>query len=223
MKKSVYVLTARDPDIKFYVGCTSDPTRRLNEHKTNAVNINHPEYNTYKYRFIRELNDNYVKWDMTVLSTELEVDETTDEYSWILKIARENKIKDHRFYDDNLLTNMKAGDFLEEMLKDKELSGDPQSVKKWITTREQKATSYERNPNRPPAITDLYDEANRNVAIRKQEEEIKVEKKIKRLEKQLAEIIKLGLDRPVLIASIQTELNQLSSFNKLFNITGEAK
>jgi len=223
MKKSVYVLTARDPDIKFYVGCTSDITRRASEHKNNAVNPNHKEYNTYKYRFIRELNDNNIVWDLSVLSTEIEVDETTDEYSWILKIARENEIKDHRFYDDTPLTNMKAGDFLEEMLKDKELSGDPQSVKNWITTREQKATSYERNPNRPPAITDLYDDANKNAQIRRDEEDRKVEKKIKRLEKQLAEIIKLGLDRPVLIASIQTELNQLNSFNKLFNITGEAK
>jgi hypothetical protein len=118
---------------------------------------------------------------------------------------------------------MKAGDFLEEMLKDKELSGDPQSVKNWITTREQKASSYERNSNRPTRILDLYDEANKQVKIRQAEEDIRIEKKIKRLEKQLAEIIKLGLDRPVLIASIQTELNQLSSFNKLFNITGEAK
>jgi|TARA_R110000851_G_scaffold281128_1_gene434540 hypothetical protein len=223
MKKSVYVLTARDPDIKFYVGCTSDITRRASEHKNNAVNQNHKEYNTYKYRFIRELNDNNVVWDLSVLSTEIEVDETTDEYSWILKIARENEIKDHLFYDDTPLTNMKAGDFLEEMLKDKELSGDPQSVKNWITTREQKASSYERNSNRPTRILDLYDEANKQVKIRQAEEDIRIEKKIKRLEKQLAEIIKLGLDRPVLIASIQTELNQLSSFNKLFNITGEAK
>jgi hypothetical protein len=189
----------------------------------NAVNTNHKEYNTYKYRFIRELNDNNVVWDLTVLSTEIEVDEKTDEYSWILTIARENEMNDNLFYDDTPLTNMKAGDFLEEMLKDKELSGDPQSVKNWITTREQKASSYERNSNRPTRILDLYDEANKQVKIRQAEEDIRIEKKIKRLEKQLAEIIKLGLDRPVLIASIQTELNQLSSFNKLFNITGEAK
>ena len=132
MKKSVYVLNTNGPVIQFYVGCTSDTNRRFSEHRNNSRNPNHAEYNTNKYKFIRELDAMNLSWSLTILTDEIMVDEKTDEYSWILKIARENESNDISF-DGNPLTNMKAGDFLDEMLADKSLSTDPQSVKKWLT------------------------------------------------------------------------------------------
>jgi len=179
--KTVYVLTARgDETIQFYVGCTSDITRRYKEHSTNSRNPNHSEYNTYKYRFIRDLDSWGVHWTLDVLTTDIEVDEKTDEYSWIIKIARENEIKDHIFYDDKPLTNMKAGDFLEEMLADRQLSGSPKEVKKWLTKRKNKIDYNRGLPGRNAAlfasVADETQERNRQerlTQIKKHKREIK--------------------------------------------------
>lgn len=103
-----------DHPVVFYVGHTNDVDRRWSEHITNAFNKNHSEYETYKYRWIRSLRDLGIECQMDVLH-EISTDDDT-EYEWILKIARMNLRQGIEFYDGYPLTNMKAGDLLEELI-----------------------------------------------------------------------------------------------------------
>jgi len=100
--------------VVFYVGHTNDVDRRWTEHITNAFNENHQEYDTYKYRWIRSLRDIGIECQMDVLH-EISTDDDT-EYEWILKFARMNTRLGIEFYDGYPLTNMKAGDLLEELI-----------------------------------------------------------------------------------------------------------
>jgi len=122
MTKSVYGLVYQDPvrgPVVFYVGCTNDVARRTQEHARNPFNTNHAEYNTYKYKFCRDLTELGYPYYLEVLSGEEDITDEADEYSWILKFARYNEDNAIAFYDHMPLTNMKAGDFLEEMLRDR--------------------------------------------------------------------------------------------------------
>jgi len=118
--KSIYALVF-DTDtgpVVFYVGCTNDIERRRAEHKRNFSDVRHVEYNTHKYRWCRALLDLDIPTRLEVLVDSAEIDEDS-EYEWVLKFARHNESQAITFYDNLPLTNMRAGDFLEEMLRDK--------------------------------------------------------------------------------------------------------
>lgn len=53
-------------DTPFYVGETTDPERRLGEHRTNGRNPQ-PDAET-KYQFIKHLNDAGIEWSMEILT-----------------------------------------------------------------------------------------------------------------------------------------------------------
>lgn len=114
--------------VVFYVGHTNDVDRRWTEHITNAFNPRHSEYDTYKYRWIRSLRDVGIECQMDVLH-DIATDDDT-EYEWILKFARANERLGIEFYDGYPLTNMKAGDLLEELL-DKEYVQTKQDITKY--------------------------------------------------------------------------------------------
>ena len=111
---------AGDTPIIFYVGHTNNVERRRSEHLNNPFNANHAEYMTMKYQWCRSLRDMGIDYDLTVIVDNISDDEDS-EYEWILKIARDNESKGHTFYDDMPLTNMKAGDFLSEIMADKSI------------------------------------------------------------------------------------------------------
>jgi hypothetical protein len=104
-----------DPEpVVFYVGHTKDPKRREAEHRIAARDVRNTEY---KYQWCRELAAVDTAWDFVVVG-EIEDDEDS-EYAWILKFARRNQDLGLSFIDGLPLTNMKAGDFLDEILADR--------------------------------------------------------------------------------------------------------
>jgi hypothetical protein len=115
-KTTLYTLAfdAAEGPVVFYVGHTNNIQRRRAEHVNNAFNKNHPEYDTYKYRWCRELDALDIPYVLTP-AHEIEDDEDS-EYAWILKIARFNLEQGINFIDGYPLTNMKAGDFLTELI-----------------------------------------------------------------------------------------------------------
>jgi hypothetical protein len=79
---------------------------------------------------------------MNILSPMVEDDEDS-EYSWVLRVARNNQHDGITFYNDLPLTNMRRGDLLEEMLADRSLN-TAQQIKEWRQVRElRKAVEYE--------------------------------------------------------------------------------
>jgi hypothetical protein len=127
--------------IPFYIGMSEDTKRREGEHRTRPHNPSSPEYDNYKYQWIRELDANNIPWRMNVLSPMVE-DSEDSEYSWVLRVARNNKHDGIKFYDDLPLTNMKAGSLLSEMLDIPELNTAEQ-IRAWRERREQQRVSYE--------------------------------------------------------------------------------
>ena len=110
-----------DEPVIFYVGHTNNVERRRSEHRNNPFNPNHAEYMTHKYQWCRALRDMGMDYDLVVIVDDIGTDEDS-EYAWIIKIARDNEDKGRTFYDDLPLTNMKAGDFLSEILADRSIS-----------------------------------------------------------------------------------------------------
>jgi len=137
----LYALTfdANPQPVVFYVGHTNNPKRRETEHRAAVRDTANTEY---KYQWCRQLEAVGVKWDFVVLG-EIEDDEDA-EYEWVLKFARDNKSKDIAFIDDLPLTNMKAGDFLHEILDRPEIRTKKQ-IKQYREERKQRATDYERD------------------------------------------------------------------------------
>ena len=115
-KTTLYTLAfdAAEGPVVFYVGHTNNIKRRRAEHLNNPFNPNHLEYNTYKYRWCRDLDALDIPYVLTP-AHEIEDDEDS-EYAWILKIARFNLEQGISFIDGYPLTNMKAGDFLTELI-----------------------------------------------------------------------------------------------------------
>lgn len=113
--------TVDEQDIVFYVGHSNNLERRREEHLTNAVNPNHAEYLTEKYRWCRSLREQGIDYDLKPLQLWVSTDEAS-EYAWILRQARENIEHGITFYDGMPLCNMKAGDFLDEMLADRSIT-----------------------------------------------------------------------------------------------------
>jgi hypothetical protein len=128
--------------IPFYVGFSGDTRRRETEHRTHPFNPNATDYNNYKYQWIRELKAAGIEWRMNILSPMVEDDEDS-EYSWVLRVARNNQHDGITFYNDLPLTNMRRGDLLEEMLAEPQLN-TAQQIKEWRQVRElRKAVQYE--------------------------------------------------------------------------------
>lgn len=147
MIKSVYALCYEDPNrgpVIFYIGCTNDPARRLREHQRNAFDLDHTESDTYKYQFIRDLKDLGLDFTMEIVE-ETAITDEADEYTYVLRAARLNESLDIKFYDSMPLTNMRAGDFLEEMLRDRSVVS-AESIRSFRARQEQKKKiNYERN------------------------------------------------------------------------------
>jgi hypothetical protein len=150
MQKSVYVLTAdnnssRDPYV-FYVGCTNDLKEREAAHRRAAFNPDHQEYNTYKYQWIRQLALEGYDFTFTVVEENCIADDA-DEYSYVLRCAEINCFAGHSFYDGLPLTNMKAGDFLNEMLQRNIRT--PSAIRTFIKNKNQpkisRVTAYHRD------------------------------------------------------------------------------
>ena len=117
MTHAVYGLAfvIEDEPIIFYVGHTNDVERRTREHANNPFNPNHSEYNTMKYRWCRQLFESRISYDLFVIREDPEEDEDS-EYAVILDVARDNQERGITFFDGLPLTNMKAADFIGEML-----------------------------------------------------------------------------------------------------------
>jgi hypothetical protein len=144
----------------FYVGHTTDIDRRFREHAVNAYNKNHAEYDTYKYQFIRSLDELNIPWSISVLEEQVTHDDDS-EYEWILRIARDNEDKSRQFYHGLPLTNMRAGDFVEEMVRDRSIS-TRQEVGAWRERRrQQREISYIRDQTDTPQNLDAKELARR--------------------------------------------------------------
>jgi len=115
-KTTLYTLAfdAAEGPVVFYVGHTNNIQRRRAEHLNNPFNSNHLEYDTYKYRWCRDLDALDIPYVLTP-AHEIEDDEDS-EYAWILKFARFNLQQGISFIDGYPLTNMRAGDFLTELI-----------------------------------------------------------------------------------------------------------
>jgi len=137
----LYALTfdASPRPVVFYVGHTNNPKRRETEHRASAKDLSNTEY---KYQWCRQLEAVDVAWDFVVIG-EIEDDEDA-EYEWVLKFARDNHSKGITFIDDLPLTNMKAGDFLAEILDRTDIR-TKQDIKQYRKEREQaRKVNYER-------------------------------------------------------------------------------
>jgi len=140
--QTLYTLAflADNEPVVFYVGHTNDVERRRREHFKNPLNPEHAEYDTYKYRWCRDLLAAGIEYTLTpILEIETEDD---SEYEWILKFARDNEQRGIEFYDGYPLTNMKAGDFLEDLIKDTSIVTAHQ-IRHWRAERRAKEIRYE--------------------------------------------------------------------------------
>jgi predicted GIY-YIG superfamily endonuclease len=147
MTHSLYTLSFDAPDgpIVFYVGCTNNPDRREREHKTNPFNENHAEYMTFKYQFCRMLAAKEQAYKLDVIIDDIGSDEDS-EYEWVLNFARHNTENGYEFLNGYPLTNMKAGDFLSEIINRPEVR-TASDIKKYKADKiaKLKAISYKRN------------------------------------------------------------------------------
>lgn len=146
--KVVYGLFFETKDVLtvFYIGCTNDISRRHLEHKRNSIDTKSAEYDTYKYRFIRDLASIGIDFRLEVLTPAVDLTDRADEYSLVLKFAEHNRDNGITFYDGLPLTNMKAGDFLEEMLANPAVR-TPSEIRNWRKSKAEliKQIRYDRN------------------------------------------------------------------------------
>lgn len=218
---SIYVLICEvnGQKIPFYVGRSHNIKQRARQHARAAMDTTHKEYNTYKYQLIRELEHHGDRWWLEELYKPEEVTDKTDEYCAILEAARVNTENGYgRVFWGNPLTNMKAGDFLSEMLADKNLHVyNRDTVNDWIQRRNAETVTYEREnqaPMRNQALFDAMQEKSREMRRREQE---KVDKKIERLEREIRELEKMRPLRDATISEKTQELNKLRGFNNFFD------
>jgi len=141
MKQYLYTLVfdADPKPVVFYVGRTNDPERRFKEHKLAVKNHEHTEY---KYTWARQLEEVGLTWDLVVID-EIEDDEDS-EYAWVLRFARDNQEREITFFDDLPLTNMKAGDFLTELIKIPSIQ-TKQDIREYRNAQAIRAITYERD------------------------------------------------------------------------------
>lgn len=183
---TLYVLAfeAGNEPIVFYVGHTTDVERRRQEHMMNPLNPNHAEYNTYKYQWARSLIETGIEYKLIPLH-KIETDDDT-EYEWILKFARRNAEAGIAFYDGYPLTNMKAGDFLGEILHRTEIT----TAEQITNYRRQRSISYLRDgtgeltPIGKKIVADLQVYAEKV----RQENAVREQKKLERENAQLIQL-----------------------------------
>jgi len=130
---------APDP-VVFYVGHTNNPKRRETEHKSSAKDAANTEY---KYQWCRQLEAVGVDWQFVIVG-EIANDEDS-EYEWVLKFARDNQSKGISFIAGLPLTNMKAGDFLGEILDRKDINTAAE-IRQYRTVERVRNISYQREP-----------------------------------------------------------------------------
>ena len=183
---TVYTLAYIDSGepIVFYVGHTNDIERRRREHTANPLNPRHAEYDTYKYRFCRGLLAAGIEYALTPI---VEIETFMDsEYEWILKFARDNESRGIAFFDGYPLTNMKAGDFLEELIKETHITTALQ-IRHWRAERRASAQiDYNRDGGIEPSdvaveLVELLNKQGEDLRVQKYKEEVK---KLKRDIKQ---------------------------------------
>jgi hypothetical protein len=141
MKQYLYTLVfdAEPQPVVFYVGRTNDPERRLKEHRLAVKNLEHTEY---KYQWCRQLEAIGLSWDLVVID---EIDDDEDsEYEWVLRFARDNQEREITFFDNLPLTNMKAGDFLTEMIGIPSIQ-TKQDIRDYRNAQAIRAITYERD------------------------------------------------------------------------------
>ena len=141
MKKDTYIYSLGfkpTPDserVVFYIGRTQDPARRSTDHKT-AVHLT-DKHNEYKYQWARNLEACGIDWDFK-LETDMPIEDNKySEYAFVLKYARANEAAGIHFIDGMPLTNMKAGDFLIEILEFKDIK-TADEIKTWHKDWQQK-------------------------------------------------------------------------------------
>jgi hypothetical protein len=133
------VFDADPQPVVFYVGRTNDPERRLAEHRRAVKDQEHTEY---KYQWCRSLESVGLVWDLVVID-EINDDEDS-EYAWVLKFARDNQTKNITFFDNLPLTNMKAGDFLTEMIGIPSIQ-TANDIREYRNAQAVRAITYERD------------------------------------------------------------------------------
>jgi hypothetical protein len=187
MKQYLYTLVfdAEPLPVVFYVGRTNDPKRRLQEHRSAVKNLENAEY---KYQWARQLEEIGISWDLVVID---EIDDDEDsEYAWVLKFARDNREKDITFIDNLPLTNMKAGDFITEMIQIPSIQ-TAQDIREYRNAQAIRAISYERDGGGTGEFTEqaraVVDHAHRIALQLSLEETNKKLNKIKRTTTTMSE------------------------------------
>lgn len=132
--------------IVFYVGHTNDLKRREADHRRAAQD---PSNTEYKYQWCRSLAAEGIEWSFIPIQ-EIESDEDS-EYEWILKFARHNRALGIEFYDGLPLTNMKAGDMIDEMIRNGVSTRDEIKLYRQIYEVSKTAITYERSGVKPTA------------------------------------------------------------------------
>lgn len=219
---SIYVLICEinGQQIPFYIGRSHNIKQRQRQHARAANDPTHAEYNTYKYQMIRQIQEEGDKWWLEELYEPEEVTDKTDEYCAILQTARYNIENGYgEAFWGNPLTNMKAGDFLSEMLQDKNLHSYTRStVNDWIEKRNaQREVTYERENHAPSRNKALIDSMNKKAEEMRQAQREKTEAKIKRLERDLENTRRNSPHLVATIAEIEKEISKLRIHVNLFD------
>lgn len=199
------VFDAEPEPVVFYIGHTNNPKRRETEHKACALD---PTSTEYKYQWCRKLAEVDVEWSFVVLG-EIEDDEDA-EYEWVLKFARRNSARGIKFIDDLPLTNMKAGDFLGEILADKTIT-TKQQIKQYRQQRAQlKTINYNRNSEgiTPAPISPQAQLLRDYLAAAGEASQAKTEEERLRAEQRAKNYVKM-LNDPARKARIEAETERL--------------
>jgi len=163
-------------DVVFYVGHTNDPKRRETEHRGAAKNLDNQEY---KYQTCRTLDAKGVRWYFEVAG-EIDNDEDS-EYEWVLKYARANQDLGITFIDGLPLTNMRRGDFLEEILADRTIN-TASEIREYRQDRKNRVSSYPGSgigANASRVITKLNDQVEANRILRHEQRLKEIEREQK--------------------------------------------
>lgn len=154
-KKQTYVYslgfkpTEDSERVVFYIGRTEDPARRQSDHKTAAqLTEKHQEH---KYQWIRLLEASGIEWDFKLETDTPIPDNRYSEYAFVLKYARANTDAGIHFIDGNPLTNMKAGDFLVEILEMRDVKAADQ-----IETEHKRIIQRKRKQKEPILTKDEF-------------------------------------------------------------------
>ena len=140
-KCSIYKLYCRDPEIEeFYIGSTTNPTKRKCDHKKCCTNSNDKEYNTYKYQFIRD-HGGWLNWDLVVI----------EEFSC------DSKMQQHKI-ERQYIENLKPS--LNKTIPARYQTGDIYNVQEY--KREHNKEYYEANKHKIRDQNKEYYEANKD-------------------------------------------------------------